>query len=290
MTKSFQLSDSFESSVSPQWLGYYRLLLSIRPAQIGSVAKTVLGVRRRVVRSSTGALYCIDPVSVFGLELLSQGQFEPALTKVVQVLLRPGDVFVDVGGNEGYFSILAARRVENGSVLCVEPQSRLVPTIQRNISLNCAQVVSIENVALSDKNGEAELYLRPSSNTGASSFYKHWRFGSTSELVATKRLDDLLHDRGVQSVRLVKIDCEGAESLVLEGAIQTVRDQIVDFYVIDYHTHIAGLESCDRAHAALAGAGYRLTKYYGLCIYVKPGEEKEMEVLATPRFLTSWRD
>ena len=77
---------------------------------------------------------------------------------------------------------------------------------------------------------------------------------------------------------------------MLEGAIQTVRDQIVDFYVIDYHTHIAGLESCDRAHAALAGAGYRLTKYYGLCIYVKPGEEKEMEVLATPRFLTSWRD
>ncbi len=271
-------------------LRYYKFLLSIRPTQLGSVAKAVLRVKRRVIKVSAGTSYWADPVSVFGFALLSQGCYEPALTRVVQRLLRPGDVFVDVGANEGYFSVLAARSVQNGIVISVEPQTRLIPMIQRNVIMNDVRAVCVGNFALSDRNGQAQLYLRPSSNTGASSFYKHWKLGSRWQLVPTKRLDDVLREREVRHVRLIKIDCEGAEGLVLAGAIDVLRRQMVDFWVMDYHPHISGLENCQRAHALLSDAGYRLAKHEGLCIYFAAAQETDLLGLGVSARTESWRD
>jgi FkbM family methyltransferase len=275
---------------SPSLLGYYKLLLSIRPAQLGSIAKAFLRVRRRTVKSSAGVKYWIDPVSLLGFALLSEGCHEPALTRLIQILLRPGDVFVDVGGNEGYFSMLASQSVQNGKVICIEPQQRLVPIIKYNVEINDARSVDIHHVALSDKRGEAELYLRPSSLSGASSLYKHWRLGAARETVKTQRLDDLLRSVNVSRIRLIKVDCEGAERLVLAGAAETLQKQMVDFWVVDYHREIAGVDECERAHALLSDSGYRLAKHQGLCIYSIPERQCELTALGIVDFVEHWSD
>jgi len=162
--------------------------------------------------------------------------------------------------------------------------------IQRNVIMNDVRAVCVGNFALSDRNGQAQLYLRPSSNTGASSFYKHWKLGSRWQLVPTKRLDDVLREREVRHVRLIKIDCEGAEGLVLAGAIDVLRRQMVDFWVMDYHPHISGLENCQRAHALLSDAGYRLAKHEGLCIYFAAAQETDLLGLGVSARTESWRD
>ena len=272
-------------------LRYYKFLLSIRPTQLGSVAKALLRVKRRVVKSSIGVSYWADPVSVFGFELLSQGCFERDLTNVVQKLLRPSDVFVDVGGNEGYFSILAARQVRNGRVICVEPQRRLIPVIQRNTALNATtQAVSIQNVALSNQSGQAQLYLRPSSNTGASSFYRHWKLGFARQSVTTKRFDDLMSELHISAIRLVKVDCEGAELLVLSGATDILQRQLVNFWVVDYHDKITSLEACERTHKLFCNAGYRLAKHKDLCIYFTAAQRADLTAVGGYRFADSWRE
>jgi len=271
-------------------LWWYRRLLSVRPAQLGSVLKKLFCIHRRVVRSSNGNAYWIDPVSVFGIKLLEEGLHEPELPKVLQMLLRKGDTFVDVGGNEGYFSMLAASIVADGIVFCIEPQQRLLPIIERNIQLNSAASVSIHNLAFSDTKGQAELFLRPSTNTGASSFTKHWKWGATIQGVQTITLDEFMASQALQRVRLMKIDCEGAEELVIKGATKCLFNQLFDFISVDYHPQIIGTDACDAIHKQIQAASYQLMKFGGVNIYYRSDVAHDLASLANVRRVQSWKD
>jgi hypothetical protein len=94
--------------------------------------KRILLIRRWLITLRSGQRFLVDPVSVFELNLIGDGVYEPQLTSLVGQILRPGDVFVDVGGNEGYFSVVAAACAGDGHVYCIEPQSRLLPIIAAN--------------------------------------------------------------------------------------------------------------------------------------------------------------
>src|SRR5262249_6254383 len=160
----------------------YSFLLKIRPAQAGQFVKDCLGIKRRVIPTSTGKKFWADPVSVFGMHLLTEGSHESPLSSLLLAVLRSGDTFLDAGGNEGYFSVLASSMVgEKGTVLCIEPQTRLQPVIQENLRLNHAGNVCVMQLALSDHPGVTKLFLRPTTNNGASSLYRHWKIGSKAE-------------------------------------------------------------------------------------------------------------
>ena len=106
----------------PHPINFYAALLRVRPAQLCDVLKKLLRVRRRYVQSATGQTFWLDPVSVLGLHLMSEGLHEPQMCKLFESVLRPGDCVIDVGGNEGYFSVSANRaradlaRTSKGSV------------------------------------------------------------------------------------------------------------------------------------------------------------------------------
>jgi FkbM family methyltransferase len=282
------IADPDRCSRSSLWL--YRALLSVRPAQLASFLKKAFCIRRQVAPSRNGLVYWIDPVSVFGIDLLSQGIYEPDLTEVVGTLLRPGDVFVDVGGNEGYFSILAGSKVKDGLVFCIEPQWRLLSVIKRNIELNSVPCVSIHNVAFSDKKGFAELFLRPSTNTGASSFFRHWKLGGTSQRVQTITLDEFVAGKSLKRIRLIKIDCEGAEGLVIKGAGNCLQNQVFDFLVVDYHSQIKSESACDDVHAQIRSAGYQLAKFGGVNIYHVSRVEQNLASLKGSYRAGSWKE
>src|SRR6266478_8420952 len=89
-------------------LEFYQSLISIRPAQLAALIKRVLFIHRVVVETSDGLKFWIDPVSILGLKLLRDRTFEPSLSKLIKRLLRASDKFVDIGANEGYFSVLGA--------------------------------------------------------------------------------------------------------------------------------------------------------------------------------------
>jgi FkbM family methyltransferase len=235
-------------------------------------------------------VYWIHPVTVFGGALLSDGVYESELTEVVDTLLRGGDTFVDVGGNEGYFSILAASKVKEGLVFCIEPQKRLLPVIQRNIELNAISSVSVNNIAFSDRKGSIQLYLRPSTNTGSSSFFKHWTLGGASQSVETVTLDEFVEQQSLKRIRLIKIDCEGAEGLVIKGATNSIQNHLFDFLVVDYHSQIKGMSECDEIHSKIQNAGYRLAKFVGVNVYHLPGSVQDLERMGKCRIAQSWRE
>ncbi len=267
----------------------YRLLLSIRPAQLAAFAKKCCRIGRIEVVTVTGAKFWIDPVSIFGLSIVKQGEFEKPLTRAMLTLLGPGDSFVDVGANEGYFSVLAARRIgPHGRVLAIEPQARLRDVLERNIAANSLTNVDVVSVAVADKEGKTLLYLRPSTNTGASSFTKNWRFGNRAEEVRTTTLGRLLSDRNFPSARLMKIDCEGAERLVVAGAKDALRARRIEIIVIDYHPKIVSVTECQRTHRQFIESGYNAAKCNDLLFYFVASAKEDLGRLGQLSKIPDW--
>src|SRR5262245_45118260 len=117
------------------WL--YRRLRRVRPAQVTVLVKGLLGIKRRSADTQSGHWFWIDPISQFGGSVLEARTYEPALTQLLGAILRRDDLFIDVGANEGYFSVMGSSLVgPNGRVLAIEPQSRLTPIIYRNLEIN----------------------------------------------------------------------------------------------------------------------------------------------------------
>lgn len=260
----------------------YSALLGMRPAQLGHVMKCLLRVRRQRVRTQTGHLFWIDPVSILGLHLLRDGIHEEQLTKLVQLVLRPSDVFIDIGANEGYFSVIAASQVSNGAVHSIEPQTRLQCVLRKNFELNGSNSI-VHRTAISDREGYLDMFLRPSTNTGASSMFRHWRLGSRSEQVACTTLDSFFREHSIRRARLIKIDCEGAEPFVISGSKAVLAERKIEFIAMDYHPKICGIDICWKTHAQLINAGFILTLVSGLCVYHLPSLEESLVPLGDLR-------
>ena len=161
--------------------------------------------------------------------------YEPEKVRALRSVLRPGDVFVDVGGNKGDFSLIAAKAMgDHGSVLCVEPEPANVAWIRRSAKRNRYRCIDVVAVALADREGTATLHLGVKS--GWHSLLRTDGVPTTGELVVpTRTLDDVLAERGIDRVDVIKIDVEGAEDQVLRGATQALRGGHPMTVLLDLH-------------------------------------------------------
>ena len=93
------------------------ILLKIRPAPLASMLKRILRVRRTVIETPLGQFW-IDPVSNLGRALSQEGVYEPGMQQTLSRFLKTGGVFIDLGANEGYFAVLAAKAVGADGRVC----------------------------------------------------------------------------------------------------------------------------------------------------------------------------
>src|SRR3954468_546190 len=113
-----------------------RWLMRVRPAPLAVGLKRMLRVERQNLVTSEGTFW-VDPASFSGQELATHGVYDPGTLAALKSLLQRGDTFIDVGANEGYFSVVAARLVgPTGRVIAIEPQSRLARVLERNFAIN----------------------------------------------------------------------------------------------------------------------------------------------------------
>ncbi len=149
-------------------------------------------------------------------------RYEAAL---VARVLRPGEVFWDVGANIGYFSLVAAAAVGNrGEVAAFEPGSAALARLQENASLNPDGKIRIFNVAVAASDGEAVLYSHPEIADSSASLYTGAAGGAGGETCATVALDGFLEKKGLRPPDCIKLDVEGAELAALQGAAAILAD------------------------------------------------------------------
>ncbi|MEM3171086.1 MAG: FkbM family methyltransferase [Candidatus Hadarchaeales archaeon] len=165
--------------------------------------------------------------------------------KVYERYFEPekGDVVVDCGANVGMFSLKAAKKVgKDGLVIALEPEKANVNLLRRNVEANGLDNVIIVQKAVSNRRGKIRLYLSPES-PGSHTIIK--REKGHFEIVEVDTLDNILSEIGVTKVDFLKIDVEGAEKEVLEGAEKTLNSPNIKVSVAAYHLLASGEREFD---------------------------------------------
>jgi FkbM family methyltransferase len=171
-----------------------------------AVARTVFGARMRL-QTHDLVQRCI----------YHYGVWEPNLTQWISERLRPSDVFVDVGANCGYFTLLGASCVgPGGSVVAVEPSPAIASLLRENLERNHARNVRVAELAVSDHRGEVRLFSGPRANSGMTTTVAADRTEG-GIAVPCMPLPDCLSEHELKRARVIKIDVEGAEWSVLTG-------------------------------------------------------------------------
>jgi FkbM family methyltransferase len=150
---------------------------------------------------------------------------EATLTKflLTRFANAPEKNFIDIGANIGYFSCLMGKLAgPAGKVLAIEPEPQNLKLLEQNIELNNLTNVVIHSCALGASEGSAMLGLYKASNRGRHSILE--KDAKSQIKVPVRTLDDVLRNSGkkVCSWSLVKIDVEGYEGFVLDGAQDTL--------------------------------------------------------------------
>lgn len=155
--------------------------------------------------------------------LREEGIWEPYETTLVVAALQPGDIFVDVGANIGYYPVIAAGRVgHKGGVFAFEPDPDNFRLLLQNLQLNnCAQRVSAFEAGLSDETLPGQLFLSED-NAG-----DHQVFACGTDRrslpVSLYNGSDFLRNR-LSRIDLLKIDVQGAEYAVMSGLLPLIRE------------------------------------------------------------------
>ncbi len=169
----------------------------------------------------------VDRASFIGSALYWRG-YHSRETRLLRGFLGPESVFVDVGANQGEFTVVAARCARRGRVVAVEPTPELREHLARNVDLNGLENVTIVPSALADRPGTLPLFAQDAvvdgfRNEGTASLWAGRERGRLVADVRVETLDDLVARLALPRVDLVKIDVEGAERAVIGGAHDTLR-------------------------------------------------------------------
>lgn len=166
-------------------------------------------------------------------EIAKTGEWEAFETELVHRFLRPGDVFVDIGANIGWYSIVAASVVgAAGRVYAFEPEKGNFEVAKHNIALNNLTNITLEQLGVSESPGFVPVYLS-SDNQGDHRLYG-WEGAKVSDGVEVVTLAGYfagLPDR----IRLVKSDAQGSEGKIFTGIPDSfARDRDIAGFIVEY--------------------------------------------------------
>jgi FkbM family methyltransferase len=203
------------------------------------------------------------PKNSFIAKVLVKDNFEQAERNLMLRLLKPGDVFVDVGANVGLFTVLAGKRVgPSGRVIAVEPSPKTAHLLRKQVEINRLDNVTIFECGLSNVASQLILSEATDGNDAFNSFAKTCDPNLFNQVqVEVRTFDSLIREIGSDvNPRLIKIDTEGWEPHVLAGAQRLLSqrdspDLIIEFCESALNT--AG-SSCTELFDQLKALGYTL--------------------------------
>lgn len=215
----------------------YEVLFNLKPKELGSFFIWLFRIRR-VLRRVNGIDILVNPAGQVGIETAKCQKLSDRLVTAIEAL-PTGGTFIDVGANEGLYSLIAARTVTaSGQVYSIEPQERLWPVILQNVVLNQFLNIHLIPYAVGFKEGLGKLILMPQSNTGSSgmvSGISRMEWCRKKQPVKIVKLDRLIEEIRINFVDLLKIDVEGLELSVLESGVEALSKRVFRKIIIELH-------------------------------------------------------
>lgn len=135
--------------------------------------------------------------------------------------IKPADWILDVGANNGYYTLQFAKAATAGRVFSLEPDPQNYRRLLKNIELNpkfAAQIDSYQ-LGLAEKSKKVQIEVCDPNNLGKNRVKETGVEGNLTQLIA---LDEFIESNRIQKVDWVKVDIEGYEPFFLEGATKTI--------------------------------------------------------------------
>ena len=189
-----------------------------------------LGDRLLVGARPLGLVFLLDPEDrVIMPRFVLDGEYEQHTTAFLFKTVTPENVCIDVGANFGYFTCLMARLAWQGKTIAFEADPKVFGLLRENVFVNwCEPVVESINAAVGSAEGKVTLHRRVGRSANTSMFAPGPDEADPTGVTVTEEFSvdcvtlDALVDR-LKRVDLVKIDVEGAETLVVRGMRELVR-------------------------------------------------------------------
>lgn len=195
------------SALAAPYQSLRNLLAWQDPVLLRDASVIVPGIGRFALRARTDDLWHVLPWR------------EQAIANTMRSMLKVGDVFIDAGANIGIYTVLASRLIgPAGRVISIEMMPETADRLESHVRMNQLQNVTVIRSALSDTPGQLVRATVQEGKHGQATIARgSERFGLGNAIeVETTTLD--ITTTEITSVRLMKIDVEGAELRALRGA------------------------------------------------------------------------
>jgi len=225
----------------------------------------------------------VDPRRKYiGRTILRRGGLDRLVTDHFRARVRPGMLVVDVGANLGHYAMVAARALGGtGEVRAYEPDPETHAALRANLARNDFANVVASPKALAERRGVARLFPDRANSGGHSLARDNALDPAEAVEVETATLDEELEGRRID---VLKIDAQGAEGRILEGARGTLRRSDAAVY-LEFWPH--GLDRCGSDPASLlaawAGLGYAAQVVDRRAGRIRPPRPGELERAAASR-------
>ncbi|ORU93990.1 MAG: hypothetical protein A6F70_07245 [Cycloclasticus sp. symbiont of Bathymodiolus heckerae] len=217
------------------------------------------GNPRSLYVTSLGHKFWLNRSGYIDLKIINEGGFEKSSTKIIQQLVKNGDVVLDIGANIGYYTIIFSKLVgSNGRVIAFEPTMHFKSVLERNIRANVLdENIEIIGKGLSNREESLIIDIGPSSATlhspqGYDSILKQ-------EEISLTTLDKFMVTQDIDRIDFIKIDVDGHEPFFFEGAWATLEKYtpIIIFEISHLHYLEAGVFAWDFYHSIIS-RGYNI--------------------------------
>ncbi len=178
-----------------------------------------------ILKTNSGIKLLCDPLDKRHIfkEILNFGDYEPAELRLIRRFLKKDSVVLDIGANIGWYSINLSRDLPQGRIIAFEPIPRTYDYLGKNIFLNGLSNIKTYNVGLSRQAGFFNFYYNRNFS-GATSLVNITN-SRDADLVKCRveKLDDFLKKIKLKHIDFIKCDAEGAEKLVIDGGLETIK-------------------------------------------------------------------
>lgn len=174
-----------------------------------------------------GLLFIAQPGVPLGWHVLFFGTYEPELREVVAAVLEPGSVAVDVGANVGWHTLWMAEQVgSTGKVMAIEANPSVRRRLEEHVLMNRLDNVVVVPNAVAEQARTLRFFGPGVGDAAAGDGHVvgDEQAGSPGVLeVEARTLDELVETAALTRLDLIKIDVEGFEWPVFQGAGETIR-------------------------------------------------------------------
>lgn len=201
-------------SVLPQ-----RLRLRIAKSLYDYESAGINGIDIVVPLGNEGLVCFINTKDLIGWKIFFLGEYESGTNRILAKYVKSGDVVIEAGANLGSETLLLSKLVGNGRVYGFEPNPYTFERLSINVSINSLENVQVFDCAIGERNDDISFNIYPKGfcNPGMSSKYMETPL-TRKITVAQKTLDSFVEEQKIAKVDFLKMDIQGAEMDLLNGA------------------------------------------------------------------------